>query len=125
MSGVRGYTQDSSGGTVYLLTDLGTLGGTYTYANSINSLGRVTGSAETASGAQHAFFWNGKMRDLGVPTKFAMNEGDGINGHNHVAGWAAGNSQDAFLDAHGTFTDLGIGIGRLEETRPILVFLWR
>ena len=39
----------------YTLTDLGTLGGATSTANSVNAAGHVAGSAQTAGGASHAF----------------------------------------------------------------------
>jgi probable HAF family extracellular repeat protein len=38
--------------TKYVLTDLGTLGGTHSAANDINNLGQVTGTSDTASGSR-------------------------------------------------------------------------
>ncbi len=49
------------------ITDLGTLGGSYSYAYGINDSGQVVGGAATASGAQHAFLYSGgSMTDLGT-----------------------------------------------------------
>ena len=55
------------------MTDLGTLGGTTSYATAINDRGQVVGSAETTPGSyiQHGFLYsNGAMTDLNslVPT---------------------------------------------------------
>ena len=53
-----------SGGT---MIDLGTLGGTYSYANGINNKGQIVGYSLTASGQDHAFLYSGgKMTDLGT-----------------------------------------------------------
>ena len=49
------------------MTDLGTLGGTTSYATAINDRGQVVGSAETTPGSyiQHGFLYsNGAMTDL-------------------------------------------------------------
>src|SRR5207245_11757561 len=47
--------------------DLGTLGGNASFAFGLNAAGQVAGTSTTASGDQHAFFWDGTtMRDLGT-----------------------------------------------------------
>lgn len=51
------------------MTDLGTLGGSFSRAESINDRGQVVGLAETATGESHAFVWqDGHMVDLGAVT---------------------------------------------------------
>jgi probable HAF family extracellular repeat protein len=48
------------------MTDLGTLGGDYSYAGGIDPLGDVVGESKTATGRLHAFLWsNGTMTHLG------------------------------------------------------------
>ena len=48
-------------------TDLGTLGGSESYASGINERGQVVGDSLTASGDYHAYLWEkGVMTDLGT-----------------------------------------------------------
>jgi probable HAF family extracellular repeat protein len=71
-----GWSQEATGTQQeelqrYTVTDLGALGGTYSYAYSINSLGVVAGGAATASQtngvAQTAFVWyRGHLVNLGT-----------------------------------------------------------
>jgi probable HAF family extracellular repeat protein len=75
-------------GANWTLIDLGTLGGSQTFADSINDLGQVVGSSQLAGdGGSHAFFYaNGVMQDISP-----INSGDiragrlGINNFGHVA----------------------------------------
>ena len=49
------------------MQDLGTLGGSDSFGVAINASGQVTGHADTAGGAAHAFLWDGTtMLDLGT-----------------------------------------------------------
>jgi probable HAF family extracellular repeat protein len=51
----------------YYVEDLGTLGGPFSLAFSINNAGQVAGSARLADGQSHAFRWtDGVMEDLGA-----------------------------------------------------------
>ena len=69
------------------MTDLGTLGGPYGFANWISEHGDIAGAAQTASQAFHAFLWrHGTMTDLqptgGAPWAFAS----GVNDSGQVVG---------------------------------------
>jgi probable HAF family extracellular repeat protein len=101
----------------YVITDLGTLGGTYSAATAINARGQVVGSASASGDApRHAFVWTptvphgttGTMRDIGT-LGGPMSEAWGIN----AAGLVTGTSQAAGSDAFrsflydGTLKDLG------------------
>jgi probable HAF family extracellular repeat protein len=50
------------------MIDLGTLGGSYSAAESVNVVGQVVGESHTADGSTHAFSWTqeGGMVDLGT-----------------------------------------------------------
>ena len=51
----------------YTVTDLGTLGGTFSNAYGANGARYVGGAAQLSGGNQHAFLWyRGHMRDLGT-----------------------------------------------------------
>jgi probable HAF family extracellular repeat protein len=57
-----------AGGQTISVTDLGTLGGTYSRPLALNDQGRVVGRSSTPSGAYHAFSWTSGegMIDLGT-----------------------------------------------------------
>jgi len=90
-----------------VVTDLGTLGGNWSYATAINTGGTIVGAAYAAdNGLTHAFLYsNGSMTDLGADS-YAY----GINDSGQVVGWANAPtlaSAHAFLYSGGTLTDLG------------------
>lgn len=52
----------------YHITDLGTLGGTYSSAFSVSDSGFVSGGATLSNGTEHAILWyRGKKLDIGAP----------------------------------------------------------
>src|SRR3954447_17065149 len=96
--------------TSYTVTDLGTLGGSYTVPSAINTSGQIVGTSLTAGdSAVHAFLWaNGKIQDLstlGGPNSFANN----LNAAGQVVGGSDRSLSvtHAFLWANGTMQDLG------------------
>ena len=93
----------SSLATTYQITDLGTLGGSTSYAFGVNIHGEVVGSSLTASGAEHVFMYqNGVMTDLGV-----LNSGDtfsrayGVNDSGVISGQSVGATSSPFYYSGG------------------------
>lgn len=97
-------------GPLYHYTDLGTLGGPQSFARSVNSLGDVVGSADTASGDTHAFIYkNGVMTDLLGSKGGSQSGAQSINDAGQVAGFtfdSSGNSQ-AYMFQNNILTKLG------------------
>jgi probable HAF family extracellular repeat protein len=88
--------------------DLGTLGGTSSWAGNVNASGQIVGWAYTSSGNQHAFLDSGGvMTDLGTLGGSASIAW-GINASGQVMGDADTSSgiQHAFLYSDGSMTDL-------------------
>jgi probable HAF family extracellular repeat protein len=82
--------QSLAAGPEYLLTDLGTLGGTSSVAYGVNANGIVVGRSRTSTGADRAFVWdsvNG-MRNLGTFSGSGESAATAVNASGVVAGWA-------------------------------------
>ncbi len=91
------------------ITELGTLGGTFSDAVAINDRGQVVGVSHTASGDLHAFFWDrGTMTDLGT-LGGTFGRAVAVNARGQVAGSSltADGPFHAFFWEAGTMTDLG------------------
>jgi probable HAF family extracellular repeat protein len=74
----------------YTVTDLGTLGGGYSYAYGMNGAGHIAGGAATPTQTggvnQTAFVWDGRhMTDLGTLPGGLNSEGAGVNASGEVA----------------------------------------
>ena len=75
-----------SGGT---MIDLGTLGGTDSWAFGINNNGQIVGGSYTASGQDHAFLYSGgTMTDLGTLPGGAYSRASGINNNGQIVGYS-------------------------------------
>jgi probable HAF family extracellular repeat protein len=92
----------------YTIVDLGTLGGTTSFGNSINAAGQVGGTAAVSGGQLHAMRWTpgAGMQDLGVfPGGGTTSAGYAINASGLVAGDsetnAGGNAHAALWSAGG------------------------
>jgi probable HAF family extracellular repeat protein len=99
----------------YTLTDLGTLGGTFSIANGINASGQVVGTAYTSGDtAQHAFLYSGSgpMQDLGT-FGGTFSQANGINNSGQVVGFAdiSGGTRHAFLFS---------GIGPMQDLNDLI-----
>jgi len=86
---------------VYVVDDLGSLGGNFTMPLAINEAGDVAGSAQTASFDYHAFLYTdaGGIRDLGTFNGTGWSQVFGINNARHMTGYftRANGSVGAFL----------------------------
>jgi|SRR5579871_1154275 len=96
----------------YHVVDLGTLGGTYSFAHGVNADGDVVGEASTADAATHAFLYHaGALTDLGTLPGGTYSVALAINASGLVVGYAdtAEGDTHAVTYTGGTgLVDLGI-----------------
>lgn len=97
----------------YSITDLGTLGGSYSDANAINDAGQVAGTSITSQNAQRAFLWqNSQMTEL--PTLGGINNiALDINNTAQIVGHSSTPSgyNHAVLWSNNMINDLGSPVG--------------
>lgn len=93
----------------YTISDLGTLGGTYSGGYGINNAGQAVGASYTAQDALlHPFLYgNNGMSDLGtlggnIGYGYALNDAGQVTGYSDI-----GTAQHAFLYSNGGMLDLG------------------
>jgi len=93
----------------FRFTNLGTLGGDFSYGVSINLQGQVAGYSIKSDGLTHAFRFNGtSMEDLGALGSMDYSFGLGINDPGDVVGYnAAFNPPHAVKFSGGNVIDLG------------------
>jgi probable HAF family extracellular repeat protein len=107
----------------YYVTDLGTLGGSYSFASGINEQGDVVGSSGVCCDTEtHGFLWSkGRMTSLADATIW-HSEALAINAAGQVTGFAYGNVEingatraQAYVYKGGTRTDIGTLGGHSSE----------
>jgi probable HAF family extracellular repeat protein len=96
----------------YAIVELGTLGGTQSFALDLNNHGQVTGNARTAANVLHTFLWeDGIMVDLGILPENTVDfsRGFAINELGQITGESDNNIPKAFLFEPGTNMLINIG----------------
>jgi len=92
----------ASASILYSVTDLGTLGGGYTFGRGINNAGQVTGSSGPGVNVSQAFLYSNGAGISAVGGQYSR--GYGINNAGQVTGSAT--NGHAFLYSNGQTTDL-------------------
>jgi len=96
------------------LSDLGTLGGDFSFAYDINNVMLITGEASNQANETHAFIWSpGNMRDIGTLAGGNRSVGRSINERGQVAGESTFGRRDATLAFRFTEADGMVSLGAL------------
>jgi len=106
----------------YLIENLGTLGGSFSQAYSINDAGQVVGFSRNSSNENEAFLYdNGSMIGLGTLPDGNFSEAFGINDAGQVVGHSrnSSNQSEAFLYENGSMNGLGTLGGTFSFARGI------
>ncbi|HKP95306.1 MAG TPA: hypothetical protein VJ385_06070 [Fibrobacteria bacterium] len=90
------------------VTDLGSLGGSFTVANDVNNKGQVAGYGENSTGGLDAFLWRNGAFTL-LPSLGGYANARSLTDNGLAAGEAAteAGSHAVAWDCHGAITDLG------------------
>jgi probable HAF family extracellular repeat protein len=95
----------------YSITDLGTLGGSFSDAYGVNDAGQVVGYSTLAVSGVRGFLWSGgSLTDLGTLPGSTNSYGTDLNEAGQVVGYSTfqdSNHSRAFLWYGGSLTDLG------------------
>jgi probable HAF family extracellular repeat protein len=119
MSGALYSSDGSVHAAIYaagIVTDLGTFGAAYSYANAINDTGAVAGNFGMAAGVEHAFLYqDGVLHDIGPGTALGMNGNADVVGQRTTVTGATG-----FLYSDGSLADVGqLGYGNVSRATAI------
>jgi probable HAF family extracellular repeat protein len=110
------FRMSAPGGVPGAKEDLGTLGGSYSWATGINNAGVVVGKTYDSNYSQRGFTYDTAIHDMGnAGYPSAMVEATAINDSGQVSGYAHMSSstpQEAFRWQGGAYT----GLGRLDST---------
>ena len=105
-----------------VITDFGTLGGSFSRPFALNDAGQVVGWSATAAGEYHAFSWgDGVMTDIGT-LGGTLSQAVAVNAAGQVVGTsrtATAGQQRAFLWQNGVLSDLGTLGGPSSGARAI------